>query len=101
MPGKSEVQSNYAVVRRTARNRSVKTALKTRISKAEKLINKNEVESAQKAAAAALKALDKAAEKGVIHPNAAARRKSRLARKLGKLSAALPASAAEPKKPEG
>ncbi len=40
MPGKSEVQSNYAVVRRTARNRSVKTALKTRISKAEKLINK-------------------------------------------------------------
>jgi small subunit ribosomal protein S20 len=41
-----------------------------------------ELESAQSMVMAAISSLDKAAEKGVIHPNNAARRKSRLMKKL-------------------
>ncbi|GAI15224.1 unnamed protein product, partial [marine sediment metagenome] len=55
---------------------------KTNITKAERLIFSGELESAQKAVVAAISSLDKAAEKGVIHPNNAARRKARLMKKL-------------------
>jgi hypothetical protein len=41
----------------------------------------------------ALRALDRAASKRILHPNNAARRKSRLARKLAKVAAAAPAPA--------
>jgi len=58
------------------------------VTQAEKLILSNEPESAQQAVVAAISVLDKAAKKRVIHPNAAARRKSRLMRKLNQ--AALP-----------
>jgi len=46
------------------------------------------VEEARKSFALAQKRVDKAAKKGVIHRNAAARRKSRLARAMAKLAAA-------------
>ena len=46
------------------------------------LIFSGELESAQAAVAAAISALDDAAKKGVIHSNSAARRKSRLVKKL-------------------
>jgi small subunit ribosomal protein S20 len=42
----------------------------------------------------ALRALDRAASKGIVHPNNAARRKSRLARRLAQLGVAAPAAAA-------
>jgi small subunit ribosomal protein S20 len=42
---------------------------------------------AQKAIIEAISSLDKAAEKGVIHPNNAARRKSRLMKKLNEAKA--------------
>ena len=41
----------------------------------------------------ALRALDRAAAKGILHPRNAARRKSRLARKLAKVAKAAPAPA--------
>jgi small subunit ribosomal protein S20 len=53
------------------------------------LIAADESEPAKKAAVAAIKALDKAAEKGIIHKNAAARRKSRLMKKLNMAQAEL------------
>jgi len=53
----------------------------------------SDLESAQAAVVAAATALDKAAEKGVLHPNNAARRKSRLMKKLNQ---ALALSATEP-----
>jgi len=53
-----------------------------------------ELELAQAAAVAAATALDKAAEKGILHPNNAARRKSRLMKKLNQ---ALTLSATKPK----
>jgi small subunit ribosomal protein S20 len=68
--------------KRRVRNKSVRTLIKTRISRAERLIFSGELQDAQKAVLAAISTLDKAAEKGIIHPNNAARRKSRLMSKL-------------------
>jgi len=64
------------------RNKSIRSLCKTNITKAERLIFTGELEAAQKAVVTAISTLDKAAEKGVIHPNNAARRKSRLVQKL-------------------
>ncbi len=68
--------------RRRLHNQSIRSLCKTSVTKAEKLIFSGELEAAQKAVTAAISSLDKAAEKGVIHPNNAARRKSRLLKKL-------------------
>ena len=68
--------------RRRLRNKSIQSLCKTSITKAERLIFSGELESAQEATVAAISSLDRAAEKGVIHPNNAARRKSRLMKKL-------------------
>ena len=68
--------------RRRLRNRSIRSLVKTNIIKAERLIFSGELESARAAVVAAISSLDKAAEKGIIHPNNAARRKSRLMKKL-------------------
>jgi small subunit ribosomal protein S20 len=64
------------------RNRAIKSAVKTYIDKAEELISGKEPEPAKEAVQKASIALDKAARKGVIHPNNAARHKSRLMKKL-------------------
>ena len=66
------------------RNKSIRSLCKTNITKAERLIFSGELESAQRVVMDAVSSLDKAAEKGVIHPNNAARRKSRLMKKLNK-----------------
>jgi len=81
--------------RRRLRNKSIRSLCKTNITKAERLIFLGELESAQKVVMAAVSSLDKAAEKGVIHPNNAARRKSRLMNKLNK---ALSLAETEPEK---
>jgi len=71
--------------RRRLRNKSIRSLCKTNITKAETLIFLGELESAKQAVVAAISSLDKAAEKGVIHPNNAARRKSRLMKKLNEV----------------
>jgi small subunit ribosomal protein S20 len=71
--------------RRRLRNKSIRSRCKTNITKAERLIFSGELESAQKAVVAAISSLDEAAEKGVIHPNNAARRKARLMKKLNEV----------------
>jgi len=68
--------------RRRLKNKSIRSLCKTNITKAERLIFSGELELAQEAAVAAISSLDRAAEKGVIHPNNAARRKSRLMKRL-------------------
>ncbi len=83
--------------RRRLRGKSVRSQVKTNIIKAEKLIFSGEIEAAQGAAQVAVISLDKAAEKGIIHQNNAARRKSRLMKKLNQ--AALVAGN-EPEKTE-
>jgi len=56
--------------------------VKTYVTKARRLILENDLDAAQEAVKQAMTALDKAAQKGVIHPNNAARRKSRLIKRL-------------------
>lgn len=73
--------------RKRLRNQPIRSQCKTNITKAERLIFSGELEEAQKAVVAAISSLDKAAEKGVIHPNNAARRKSRLMKKLNEAQA--------------
>jgi small subunit ribosomal protein S20 len=70
--------------RKRLRNKSLRSATKTRLTRAEKLIAGNQLEPAQQAVANAISGLDRDAKKGVIHPNTAARRKSRLMKKLNK-----------------
>jgi small subunit ribosomal protein S20 len=74
--------------RKAQRNRSIRSSVKTHIAKARRLILANELDAAQEAVKEAARALDKAAQKGVIHPNNAARRKSRLMKRLNQALAA-------------
>jgi len=68
--------------KRQLKNRGVSSRAKTFVTKAERLIFSGDLTSAQGAVAESISALDRAAEKGIIHPNNAARRKSRLMKKL-------------------
>lgn len=68
--------------RRRLRNQSVRSATRTYVRKAETQIKAASADDAPEAVREAVSALDRAARKGVIHPNAAARKKSRLMRKL-------------------
>jgi small subunit ribosomal protein S20 len=83
--------------RRRLRNRMVKSAVKTFIRKAERTIVES-VDEAQAQIVQAIKSLDKAASKGILHKNNVARRKSRLMKKYNVAVAAAtaaPADAAE------
>jgi small subunit ribosomal protein S20 len=66
-------------------NRSYKSKARTLIRKALLEIEEGNLDSARTATAEAVKALDKAAAKGVIHKNNASRRKSRLMTRLSTL----------------
>jgi len=68
--------------KRRARNRAVKKALKTQLKKFAGTVTDGTAEQKQAEFIAAVKRLDKAAARRVIHPNAAARKKSQLARQL-------------------
>ena len=83
MPGNKSSQKQARVdEKRRLRNKSIRSLLKTNTTKAQRLIFSGELEPARQAVVTAISSLDKAAEKGVIHPNNAARRKSRLMKKL-------------------
>ncbi len=83
-------------VRRAARNRAVRSEVKTRVVKARRSLSESPVASSERAAITidAVRALDRAASKGVLHKNNAARRKGRLMRQLAKLGAVPEAPAA-------
>lgn len=70
--------------KRRAHNRSVKSLVRTQVTKARTAISAQNInaEDAQAAVRAAVSDLDRAAKKGVIHKNNAARRKSRLMKQL-------------------
>lgn len=71
---------------KTAQNRMVKSALKTTIKKFENAVNTKNAEEANALFVNVTKALDMAAQKGVVHKNMAARKKSRLAAKLNAMA---------------
>jgi len=71
--------------KRRLHNRSIKSLVKTQITKARQAIN-DEDANAEDAVRAAVSDLDRAAKKGVIHRNNAARRKSRLMKQLNSIN---------------
>jgi small subunit ribosomal protein S20 len=98
VPNLKKNPSALKAVRRDARKAvyrgAVRSSTRTQIKRARGLIAGNKVEGADEAVLNALRALDNAAEKGVIHKNAAARRKSRLMKALNKAKAAQAAQPA-------
>jgi small subunit ribosomal protein S20 len=68
------------------RNRVVRSAVKTHVARVRRLVEGGETAPVAEVTAA-VKALDQAAERGILHPNNAARRKSRLMRMVAKASA--------------
>ncbi|MDQ0213941.1 small subunit ribosomal protein S20 [Oikeobacillus pervagus] len=78
---KSAIKRAKTTEVRNARNIQVKSAMRTAVKKAEAaVVNKDE--NAKDLLFTAVKQLDKAASKGLIHKNAANRTKSRLMKKL-------------------
>jgi small subunit ribosomal protein S20 len=75
---KSQIKRNRQALDRRTRNKSTRSALKTQV----KGLLASEGDDAQARYREVSKALDQAAAKGVIHKNAAARKKSRLAKRL-------------------
>jgi len=67
--------------KRRLHNRSIKSLVKTQVTKARQAISAEEAD-AEAVVRAAVSELDRAAKKGVIHRNNAARRKSRLMKQL-------------------
>lgn len=69
------------------RNRPYRTAARTFVKKAELAIRAGDQTTASTAVGDAISMLDRVANKGIIHRNNAARRKSRLMTKFNRLSA--------------
>ncbi|NLD44235.1 MAG: 30S ribosomal protein S20 [Chloroflexi bacterium] len=83
---KSSIKRARQNIKRRARNRVVISRSRTAMSKATRAIAAGDPEEARAAVLAAISQVDRAASKGVIHPNKAARRKSRLMAKLNQLA---------------
>jgi small subunit ribosomal protein S20 len=81
---KSAIKSIRKDARRTMRNKPVRSALKTYVKSAVTNIGTGDEALSQEAIRVAASKLDKAAQKGIIHPNQAARRKSRLMARYNK-----------------
>ena len=84
---KSSIKDIKRNQKRRLRNKSAKSAMKTFIKKAKAIAATGDMEALRKALAQACSAIDKTAERGIIHKNQAARRKSRLMRYVNQLLA--------------
>ena len=80
---KSQIKRNRQNEKARLRNKAVRSELKTRTKSA---VAAAGGEDQAEAFRLAVKRIDKAAAKGVIHKNAASRRKSRLAKQIARLS---------------
>ena len=82
---KSAIKRNRQNKKRRLRNRVFRGQARTFIREARASMLEENLEEARVSTLKAVKALDKAAEKGIIHKNNAARRKSRLMKQLAAL----------------
>jgi small subunit ribosomal protein S20 len=85
---KSQIKRNRQNEEARLRNKSVRSALKTYRRRVLEAMASGDADAAEAAYKRAARAYDKAASKGVIHPNNAANHKSRLAKSLNRESAA-------------
>jgi len=83
---KSQIKRNRTNEKRRTRNKGVRSEVKTRVKRAV-ADAETSADDRDQSAREAQKALGKAARKGVIHKNQAARRQSRLAKRLQKAAA--------------
>ena len=83
---KSQIKRNLQNERRRLRNKAARSEIKTRIKSAVSAAESGAEDTAD-SLRLAVKRLDKAAAKGIIHKNQAANRKSRLMRRLSRISA--------------
>ena len=81
---KQALKRMRVTAKRTARNRHVKSTVKTVVRRFSDTLAQGDLDTARDTFQNAAKSLDKAASKGVVHKNAAARKKSRLAKRLNK-----------------
>jgi len=79
---RSAIKRIRSSARKRERNRVFRSRARTLINKTRKLIAEGKIEEAREEAQLAIVALDKAAQKGIIHKNKAARSKSRLMKRL-------------------
>jgi small subunit ribosomal protein S20 len=92
---RSAQKAHRQSLKRRLRNRAVKSSTKTAIKNAGTAIAAGDMEAARTAVRTAISELDRAATKGVIHANNAARRKSRLLLRYNAAVAAIQAPAEE------
>ncbi len=79
---KSQIKRNRQNEKRRLRNRVVRGSFRAAVRTARTAIQSGDADASKEAVLAAISRLDKAAQKGVIHKNNAARRKSRLMKAL-------------------
>lgn len=79
---KSAAKNVRKSARKRERNSVFRSRARTFVKRTRHHIEAGELEEAQAAAQLAIQALDKAAQKRIVHPNNAARRKSRLMKQL-------------------
>ncbi len=79
---KSAIKRNKQNEKKRIRNRVYRGEARTFVARARTAIQGKDAEAAKAATLEAISALDKAAQKGVVHKNNAARRKSRLMKLL-------------------
>ena len=72
-------------IKRARRNRSAKTVTRTIVGRANRALTAGDAEAAEPAVMDAVKLMDRAVRKGILHRNNAARRKSRMMAKLSRL----------------
>jgi small subunit ribosomal protein S20 len=89
---KSALKRNRQNQKRNALNRSHRSRLRTQLRKMDTLLSGNNQEEVKKSVADTLSALDKSVQKGVLHKNAASRRKSRLMIKANALLSQSPSA---------
>ena len=85
---KSALKRIRSSEKRRQRNRIVRGSTRTALKRARTLIEGKDMNLAETGVQDAVSALDKAVAKGILHKNNAARRKSRLMRKLNQAKAA-------------
>lgn len=87
---KSAIKRVKVSEKKRLRNKSIRTQVRTYMKNARRTVDGGNIESPEtsESVKAAISYLDHAAVKGVIHKNNAARRKSRLMRRLNKAQAA-------------
>jgi small subunit ribosomal protein S20 len=85
MPNIKSASKRVEITRlRTLRNARIKSALKTTIRKFEEALKTADREDASLKLRNAVRVIDKAVTKGILHKNAASRKKSRLTRRFNK-----------------